>query len=149
MALDNLDKAYSPAEVERRWYRFWEDNKLFHADENKDGDHFSIVIPPPNVTGDLHMGHAFNNTMQDILCRYARMMGKAVLWMPGMDHAGIATQNVVERQLAEEGLPATTWAAKNSLSGSGNGAGKRAARSQPAQTPGRLLRLGPRALHHG
>jgi valyl-tRNA synthetase len=103
MALDNLDKAYSPAEVERRWYRFWEDNKLFHADENKDGDHFSIVIPPPNVTGNLHMGHALNNTMQDILIRYHRMKGHNTLWVPGMDHAGIATQNVVERKLAEEG----------------------------------------------
>ena len=103
MALDNLDKAYSPAEVERRWYRFWEENKLFHADENKDGAHFSIVIPPPNVTGNLHMGHALNNTLQDILIRYHRMKGHNTLWVPGMDHAGIATQNVVERKLAEEG----------------------------------------------
>jgi hypothetical protein len=123
MALDNLDKAYSPAEVERRWYRFWEDNKLFHADENKDGDHFSIVIPPPNVTGNLHMGHALNNTMQDILIRYHRMKGHNTLWVPGMDHAGIATQNVVERQMAEEGtLPVTPWAAK--IHGAGLGMAK-------------------------
>jgi valyl-tRNA synthetase len=104
MSANTLDKSYEPAAVEERWYRYWEEKGLFKADPDSDAAHYSIVIPPPNVTGDLHMGHAFNNTIQDILCRYARMTGKAVLWMPGMDHAGIATQNVVERQLAEEGL---------------------------------------------
>jgi valyl-tRNA synthetase len=99
-----LAKAYEPAEVEVRWYRFWEEQQLFRADENNKTPAYSIVIPPPNVTGDLHMGHALNNTLQDILCRYKRMQGYNVLWMPGTDHAGIATQNVVERQLAEEGL---------------------------------------------
>ena len=99
-----LPKAYEPAEVEERWYRFWEEQGLFRADETSAAPAYSIVIPPPNVTGDLHMGHALNNTLQDILCRYRRMHGDNVLWMPGTDHAGIATQNVVERQLAEEGL---------------------------------------------
>ncbi len=99
-----LAKAYEPAEVEVRWYRYWEEQQLFRADENNKTPAYSIVIPPPNVTGDLHMGHALNNTLQDILCRYKRMQGYNVLWMPGTDHAGIATQNVVERQLAEEGL---------------------------------------------
>jgi valyl-tRNA synthetase len=99
-----LAKAYEPKEVEPKWYRFWEEQELFRADENKETPAYSIVIPPPNVTGDLHMGHALNNTLQDILCRYKRMQGYNVLWMPGTDHAGIATQNVVERQLAEEGL---------------------------------------------
>jgi len=99
-----LPKAYEPTEVEPKWYRFWEEQELFRADENSETSAYSIVIPPPNVTGDLHMGHALNNTLQDILCRYKRMQGHNVLWMPGTDHAGIATQNVVERQLAEEGL---------------------------------------------
>ncbi len=99
-----LPKAYEPEEIEPKWYEFWEEQGLFRADENSDAPPYSIVIPPPNVTGDLHMGHALNNTLQDILCRYKRMQGYNVLWMPGTDHAGIATQNVVERQLAEEGL---------------------------------------------
>ncbi len=104
MGQDLLPKAYEPTEIETKWYAHWLDNKLFHADENKTGKEYSIVIPPPNVTGSLHMGHALNNTLQDILIRYHRMKGFNTLWMPGMDHAGIATQNVVERQLAEEGL---------------------------------------------
>ena len=96
---DNFD----PASAEEKWYKTWEDNGYFHADENDGREPFSIVIPPPNVTGSLHMGHALNNTIQDIIARWQRMMGKSVLWMPGMDHAGIATQNVVERLLREEG----------------------------------------------
>jgi valyl-tRNA synthetase len=104
MASDLLPKAYDPAEIEARWYAFWEKNKLFRADEHKTGREYSIVIPPPNVTGSLHMGHALNNTLQDVLIRYYRMNGYNTLWMPGMDHAGIATQNVVERQLHQEGL---------------------------------------------
>ncbi len=103
MAQDTLAKSYEPAEVEKRWYEYWEREGLFHADPASDKPAYSIVIPPPNVTGQLHMGHALNNTMQDILCRYKRMTGHEVLWMPGTDHAGIATQNVVERQLASEG----------------------------------------------
>jgi valyl-tRNA synthetase len=103
MASLKLDKSYEPAPVERRWYEYWEREGLFHADPASDKPPYSIVIPPPNVTGQLHMGHALNNTMQDILCRYKRMTGYEVLWMPGMDHAGIATQNVVERSLASEG----------------------------------------------
>ncbi len=104
MGEDLLPKAYEPAEIEKRWYSFWQDKKMFAADEKPTGKEYSIVIPPPNVTGSLHMGHALNNTLQDILIRYRRMNGYNTLWMPGMDHAGIATQNVVERQLAEEGL---------------------------------------------
>ncbi|MCB2225082.1 MAG: valine--tRNA ligase [Desulfarculaceae bacterium] len=103
MAQEPLAKSYEPAEVEKRWYAYWENEGLFHADPASDKPPYSIVIPPPNVTGQLHMGHALNNTMQDILCRYKRMTGHEVLWMPGTDHAGIATQNVVERQLASEG----------------------------------------------
>ena len=105
MSSNLLNKSYEPHDVERRWYDFWEKEGLFSADK-ADGDRkgYSIVIPPPNVTGVLHMGHALNNTLQDILCRYRRLRGDNVLWMPGTDHAGIATQNVVEKKLASEGL---------------------------------------------
>jgi len=96
-------KVYDPHRVEDRWYSFWEEMNLFRADENSRRPPYSIVIPPPNVTGSLHMGHALNNTLQDVLSRYKRMDGFNVLWLPGTDHAGIATQNVVEKQLAEEG----------------------------------------------
>ncbi|NIQ95086.1 MAG: valine--tRNA ligase [Desulfuromonadales bacterium] len=98
-----LPKGYEPHDVEKKWYARWEDSEVFHADEKSPKPHYSIVIPPPNVTGVLHMGHALNNTLQDILCRWKRMTGHEVLWMPGTDHAGIATQNVVEKQLAEQG----------------------------------------------
>ncbi len=94
---------YDPRQVEERWYRVWESRGYFHADPGSPKKPYSIVIPPPNVTGSLHMGHALNNTLQDILVRWKRMEGWEVLWQPGTDHAGIATQNVVERQLAALG----------------------------------------------
>jgi valyl-tRNA synthetase len=98
-----IDKTYQPSEVEGRIYRAWEEAGAFRAGrpERAQAEPYSIVIPPPNVTGSLHMGHALNNTLQDILCRFERMRGKDVLWQPGTDHAGIATQMVVERQLME------------------------------------------------
>ncbi len=99
-----LPKTYDPRGIEDKWYAFWEENGLFRADTESQAPPYSIVIPPPNVTGSLHMGHALNNTLQDICVRYKRMDGFNVLWMPGTDHAGIATQNVVEKKLAEEGL---------------------------------------------
>jgi valyl-tRNA synthetase len=102
--IDDLPKQYNPKESEDKWYKFWEENHLFSAKVNQEKQPFCIVIPPPNVTGILHMGHALNNTIQDILIRYNRMNGKESLWMPGTDHAGIATQNVVEKSLAREGL---------------------------------------------
>jgi valyl-tRNA synthetase len=98
-----LAKGYEPSEVEGKWYGVWENRGFFHADEHSSNSPYSIVIPPPNVTGVLHMGHALNNTLQDILTRWKRMSGFEVLWQPGTDHAGIATQNVVEKQLALEG----------------------------------------------
>jgi valyl-tRNA synthetase len=104
MASKVLDKSYDPHQVEEKWYRYWEKHGYFRADENSEKKTYSIVIPPPNVTGVLHIGHALNNTLQDILIRFKRMEGYNVLWMPGTDHAGIATQNVVEKQLLEEGL---------------------------------------------
>jgi valyl-tRNA synthetase len=103
MGNEIIDKGYEPAEVEVRWYRYWERGNLFRAEAKSQKKSFCIVIPPPNVTGSLHMGHALNNTLQDILCRYKRMRGYNVLWQPGTDHAGIATQNVVERDLAAKG----------------------------------------------
>ena len=102
-----MDKTFEPAAVEARISQAWDEAGAFRAGrpERRDAEPYSIVIPPPNVTGSLHMGHALNNTLQDILCRFERMRGKDVLWQPGMDHAGIATQMVVERQLAERGEP--------------------------------------------
>ena len=99
-----LSKAYEPREAEEKWYRYWLDHDYFHAVDQSSKKPFSIVIPPPNVTGMLHMGHALNNVLQDIVVRYKRMQGYNALWMPGMDHAGIATQNVVEQELTKEGI---------------------------------------------
>lgn len=100
---ETLPKGYEPRDVEERWRKHWEENKVFSPDPEAAGEPFSIVIPPPNVTGALHIGHALNLTLIDILCRHARQKGKNVLWIPGTDHAGIATQNVVERALAKDG----------------------------------------------
>ncbi|MCS7280711.1 MAG: valine--tRNA ligase [Desulfobacterota bacterium] len=99
-----LEKVYNPKNVEEKWYKFWLDKGYFTAKTDSELKPFSIVIPPPNVTGSLHMGHALNNTLQDIVVRYKRMAGFNTLWLPGTDHAGIATQNVVERELAKENL---------------------------------------------
>ena len=99
-----MDKVYNPKHVEDKWYQFWESHKLFHADEHTDKPTYTIVIPPPNVTGMLTMGHILNNTIQDLLIRWKKMQGFETLWMPGTDHAGIATQNKVEQALRKEGL---------------------------------------------
>ncbi len=97
-----LAKQYDPKEAQQRWLHFWNENKFFHSDPDANRKPFTIVIPPPNVTGALHMGHALNNTLQDVLIRWRRMQGYNALWMPGTDHAGIATQAMVERRLAED-----------------------------------------------
>jgi len=99
-----LTKAFNPRDFENRLYEFWLENKLFAPNENTEKEPYVIVIPPPNVTGMLHMGHGLNNCLQDILIRYRRMTGRPILWLPGSDHAGIATQNVVERKLQERGI---------------------------------------------
>ena len=99
-----LEKSYTPEGVEEKWYDYWLAGKYFEADPGSEAAPFSIVIPPPNVTGSLHMGHALNATLQDVLARWKRMSAYSVLWVPGTDHAGIATQNVVERHLASEGF---------------------------------------------
>ena len=104
--MSELSKTYTPAEVEERWYAQWIADGAFTADPSRVSDKrpaYSVVIPPPNVTGILTLGHVLNNTIQDILCRRARMLGKEVLWLPGTDHAGIATQNVVEKNLKKQG----------------------------------------------
>jgi len=95
----NIPKVYDPASVEKKWYKFWEEHKYFHAEPRPGAKPFTIVIPPPNITGQLHMGHALDNTLQDILIRWHRMMGDNTLWMPGYDHAGLATQIKVEEEI--------------------------------------------------
>ena len=103
--MSELPKTYDPKSVEDKLYKFWVDSGFFHAEVNPDKKPYTIVIPPPNVTGQLHMGHAFDETLQDILIRTKRMQGYEALWMPGTDHAGIATQIKVEENLRkEEGL---------------------------------------------
>ena len=104
MKIDDLPTVYDPKETEEKIYKFWEDGEYFKADAKSKKPSYSIVIPPPNVTGVLHMGHALDETLQDILIRYHRMSGYETLWLPGTDHAGIATQNVVEKNLREKGL---------------------------------------------
>ena len=103
MSTQELSKTYSPADVEDRWYAHWESSGLFHARVNRDKTPYTIVIPPPNITGILTMGHVLNNTLQDIFVRWKRMQGFEACWIPGTDHAGIATQNAVEKSLAKEG----------------------------------------------
>jgi valyl-tRNA synthetase len=98
-----MEKHYDPKTVEAKWYPWWEQHGLFHSDPSRGGEPYCVMIPPPNVTGILHMGHALNNTIQDILVRWRRMQGRNVVWLPGTDHAGIATQNVVEKALRKEG----------------------------------------------
>ena len=95
-----IETTFNPKAVEPRWSEAWEKSGAFKPKADPAVDAFCIVIPPPNVTGSLHIGHALNNTLQDVLVRFERLRGKSVLWQPGIDHAGIATQMVVERQLA-------------------------------------------------
>ena len=102
MNINEIPKQYDPKDAQDRWYQVWADRGYFHADPSSDKAPYCIVIPPPNVTGALHLGHALNNTLQDVLIRWRRMQGRDCLWMPGTDHAGIATQAVVERRLLEE-----------------------------------------------
>ena len=148
-----IDKTYQPGAVEGRIYAAWEAAGAFRAGrpERAKAPPYCIVIPPPNVTGSLHMGHALNNTLQDILCRFERMRGKDVLWQPGTDHAGIATQAVVERQLMERQQPGSrelgreafikrVWEWKAELGG---------IIIEPAEAARRFLRLVARALHDG
>ena len=103
-----MSKGYNPQEIEDKYYKIWEERGYFEIDGNKDivvdDKKFAIMMPPPNVTGSLHIGHALTFTLQDIITRYKRMSGYKTLWQPGTDHAGIATQNVVEKQLLAKGI---------------------------------------------
>src|SRR3954463_3454604 len=105
MATD-LPKTYDPSAVESEAYRVWREERLYHAEPTDPGEPYAIVIPPPNVTAALHLGHALNTTIQDILVRHHRMRGDNTCWLPGTDHAGIATQSVVDNRLQAEGQPA-------------------------------------------
>ncbi|HRF76608.1 MAG TPA: class I tRNA ligase family protein, partial [Chitinophagales bacterium] len=98
-----ISKTYNPAEIEKKWYQHWLDKRYFHSEpDNREA--FTIVIPPPNVTGVLHMGHVLNNTIQDVLIRRARMQGKNACWVPGTDHASIATEAKVVKMLRDQGI---------------------------------------------
>ncbi|NEP54253.1 MAG: class I tRNA ligase family protein, partial [Moorea sp. SIO3C2] len=99
----NLSSQYDPSQTESKWQSAWEDNAVFTANPDRGGDPFCVVIPPPNVTGSLHMGHAFENALIDTLVRYQRMNGRNALWLPGTDHASIAVQTILERKLKEQG----------------------------------------------
>ena len=142
-----LPKTYDPKAVEKKIYDMWMKGGYFKGKIDKDKKPFSIVMPPPNVTGQLHMGHALDATLQDILTRYKRMQGYAALWLPGVDHAGIATQIKVEEVLRkEEGLSRYDLGREKFLE-------REAAVRRPdrgaAEEHGRLLRLGQKPLHHG
>jgi len=100
----NLEKTYDPNQVEERLYKKWMDNDYFHAVIDKEKEPYTIVIPPPNITGQLHMGHALDNTLQDILIRWKRMQGYSTLWLPGTDHASIATEAKIVEAMAKEGI---------------------------------------------
>ena len=143
-----LGKTFDPKSAEEHWFQRWIDLGYFKADPSRPGPVFSIVIPPPNVTGQLHLGHALNVTLQDVIVRTRRMQGYNTLWLPGTDHAGIATQNVVERELAKEGksrhdlgrekFVERVWQWRETYGG----------RILNQLTPARrFMRLEPRALH--
>ena len=148
--MTELPKTFDPAEIEARWYARWESEGLFRP-ERPEAEPFTIVIPPPNVTGSLHIGHALDNTLQDILIRHARLQGKDALWVVGMDHAGIATQMVVERQLERApGSKRTDFSREEFIAKVWEWKARERRRDHPPAPPARrLVRLGERALHHG
>ena len=119
--MTELTKVFEHATVDPKWYAYWEDIGAFRADPESDRQPFSMVLPPPNVTGVLHIGHALNQTLPDIVARWKRMQGHDVLWIPGTDHAGIATQNVVEKQMAERDKRGMTLGVRLLKIGFGNG----------------------------
>jgi valyl-tRNA synthetase len=133
-----MDKTYQPHAIETSWYQTWESENYF-APQGA-GDSYTIMIPPPNVTGSLHMGHGFNNAIMDALIRFRRMQGRNTLWQPGTDHAGIATQMLVERQIEAQGQNRKSLGMEGSV---------RRQHQPPDPPPGLLRGLEPRALHHG
>jgi len=142
-----LATKYDPKEVESKWYQYWLDNKLFSS--KPDGrEPYTVVIPPPNVTGVLHMGHMLNNTIQDILVRRARMEGKNACWVPGTDHASIATEAKVVKKLAEQGIKKSDLTREEFLKHAWD---PRAWRHHPEAAPQArcFVRLGPHGVHYG
>ncbi|MEO0490396.1 MAG: class I tRNA ligase family protein, partial [Cyanobacteria bacterium J06659_2] len=103
MTVPTLSSQYDPFETESKWQQYWEENQVFKADPAQAGDPYCVVIPPPNVTGSLHMGHAFENALIDVLVRYHRMQGRNTLWLPGTDHASIAVSTILDRELKDQG----------------------------------------------
>ncbi len=147
---EEISKGYQPGDVETQWYSRWLEAGCFRGDEKGTKPSYSIVIPPPNVTGILHLGHVLNNTIQDILARRARMEGKDVLWLPGTDHAGIATQSKVEQKLRkEEGKTRRDLGRDAFLEKVWEWKESTAASLFPTEATRLLLRLGARAFHDG
>ena len=152
-----IPKAYEPQEIEERWAKAWYEEKLFRAensgDPNVPGDRqprFSIALPPPNVTGSIHIGHMLEHTQIDMLVRWHRMRGERTLWLPGMDHAGIATQFVVERMLAKEGIQRKDLGREEFERRVWKWKAESGGRDQAADDPpGRFVRLDARAVHAG
>jgi valyl-tRNA synthetase len=144
-----LAKSFDPHGIESRWYPFWESRGFFAAGFDPARPSFSIQLPPPNVTGTLHMGHAFQQTLMDILTRYHRMKGENVLWQPGTDHAGIATQMVMERQLEAAANRGSRSAARSSRAASGPGRSSRIDDHPADAAAGRVVRLVARVFHDG
>jgi valyl-tRNA synthetase len=145
-----LPPAYEPKNVEAHWYKEWEESGLFKASQTSTQPAFSMVMPPPNVTGRLHMGHALTYTLQDLLTRYKRMRGFNVLWLPGTDHAGIATQNVVEKELKKENKSRHDFGREAFVAKVWEWKEKYGEIINRTITQDRcLLRLDPRAFHHG
>ena len=145
-----LAKTYDPKGLEERLYKKWMDNGYFHAKVNPDKKPFTIVMPPPNVTGQLHMGHALDETMQDILIRFKRMQGYEALWQPGTDHAAIATEVKVIDKLKKEGIDKHEIGREEFLKHAWAVEGRvRRKDHQPAEKARRFRRLGKRTLYHG
>ena len=148
-----LPKAYEPGAIETRWADYWKNEKLFHArhtSRRPRAQRFSLLLPPPNVTGRLHMGHMLNQTEMDIIIRWHRMRGDLTLWLPGTDHAGIATQMMVERQLRSEGKSRRDLGREAFIAARlGVEATVRRRDSRPDEAAGRFGRLAARVLHHG
>ena len=148
--MKELAKTYDPGAIEECTYQKWMGRKYFHAKVDKTKKPFTIVIPPPNVTGKLHMGHALDETLQDILIRYKRMQGYNALWVPGTDHASISTEVKVTNQLRGRGHRQTgTWKGRLFKTGLAVERGVWRGHHQPVKEAGFLLRLGPGAFYHG
>ena len=143
-----IPKAYEPQEIEERWAKSWFEEKLFRAENSADGPVFSIVLPPPNITGSIHIGHMLEHTQIDMLVRWHRMRGHRTLWLPGMDHAGIATQFVVERQLAKEKIRRQDLGREEFERRVWEWKARKRRHDQGADdSPRRVLRLDARAIH--